>query len=85
MSGLVPAIHAFLSMAGKDVDGRDKPGQDGVGSVPPVESCPGLTYCVLAGLVPAIHASFAPPGERRGCPGHDVGCLNNNAESVRII
>jgi hypothetical protein len=27
MPGLVPGIHVFI--AGKDVDGRDKPGHDG--------------------------------------------------------
>jgi hypothetical protein len=31
MPGLVPGIHAFLSASNKqDVDGRDKPGHDGV-------------------------------------------------------
>jgi hypothetical protein len=29
MAGLVPRIHAFLLLAAKDVDGRDKPGHDG--------------------------------------------------------
>src|SRR5713226_5867064 len=29
MSGLVPGIHVFLSVEGKDVDGRDEPGHDG--------------------------------------------------------
>jgi hypothetical protein len=28
MAGLVPAIHALLSASVKDVDARDKPGQD---------------------------------------------------------
>jgi hypothetical protein len=28
MAGLVPAIHAFLTHAEKDVDARDKPGHD---------------------------------------------------------
>jgi hypothetical protein len=28
MPGLVPGIHVFLSVAKKDVDGRDKPGHD---------------------------------------------------------
>jgi hypothetical protein len=28
--GLVPAIHALDAQLGKDVDGRDKPGHDGV-------------------------------------------------------
>jgi hypothetical protein len=28
MAGLVPAIHAFLAVAAKDVDARDKPGLD---------------------------------------------------------
>jgi hypothetical protein len=28
MPGLVPGIHVFLPLAGKDVDGRDKPGHD---------------------------------------------------------
>jgi len=30
MPGLVPGIHVFLYWVGKDVDGRDKPGHDGV-------------------------------------------------------
>jgi hypothetical protein len=30
MPGLVPDIHALLSLNKKDVDGRDKPGHDGV-------------------------------------------------------
>jgi citronellyl-CoA dehydrogenase len=30
MPGLVPGIHVFLSGAKEDVDGRDKPGHDGV-------------------------------------------------------
>jgi hypothetical protein len=30
MAGLVPAIHVFLSGRAEDVDGRDKPGHDGV-------------------------------------------------------
>jgi len=30
MPGHVPGIHAFLSCYIKDVDGRDKPGHDGV-------------------------------------------------------
>ena len=30
MPGLVPGIHVFLSRCAKDVDGRDKPGHDGV-------------------------------------------------------
>jgi hypothetical protein len=29
MPGLVPGIHVFLLLVGKDVDGRDKPGHDG--------------------------------------------------------
>jgi hypothetical protein len=29
MPGLVPGIHAFLSLGGKNVDGRDEPGRDG--------------------------------------------------------
>jgi hypothetical protein len=28
MPGLVPGIHVLLSLARKDVDGRDKPGHD---------------------------------------------------------
>jgi hypothetical protein len=28
MPGLDPGIHAFVSMAAKDVDGQDKPGHD---------------------------------------------------------
>ena len=35
MPGLVPGIHAFLC-SNKDVDGRDKPGYDGVGQNAPV-------------------------------------------------
>jgi hypothetical protein len=32
MPGLVPGIHVFYSRAGKKgVDGRDKPGHDGIG------------------------------------------------------
>jgi hypothetical protein len=31
MLGLVPGIHVFSSHSKKDVDGRDKPGHDGVG------------------------------------------------------
>jgi len=30
MPGLVPGIHVLLSPCTKDVDGRDKPGYDGV-------------------------------------------------------
>jgi len=30
MPGLVPGIHVFLSRCTKDVDGRDKPGHDGL-------------------------------------------------------
>jgi hypothetical protein len=30
MPGPVPGIHVFLIGAKQDVDGRDKPGQDGV-------------------------------------------------------
>jgi len=30
MPGLVPGIHVFLSGEKQDVDGRDKPGHDGV-------------------------------------------------------
>jgi citronellyl-CoA dehydrogenase len=30
MPGLVPGIHDLLSSITKDVDGRDKPGHDGV-------------------------------------------------------
>ncbi len=29
MPGLVPGIHVLLSLGGKNVDGRDKPGHDG--------------------------------------------------------
>jgi hypothetical protein len=32
MPGLVPGIHVFGSHSKKDVDGRVKPGHDGVGS-----------------------------------------------------
>jgi hypothetical protein len=32
MPGLVPGIHVFLSSTMKDVDGRDKPGHDALGS-----------------------------------------------------
>jgi hypothetical protein len=31
MAGLVPAIHVFYAAPRKDVDGRDKPGHDGLG------------------------------------------------------
>jgi len=31
MPGLVPGIHVLLFCAGKDVDGRDKPGHDADG------------------------------------------------------
>ncbi len=31
MPALVAGIHVFLSASSKDVDGRDKPGHDGVG------------------------------------------------------
>ena len=30
MPGLVPGIHVFLRFSKQDVDGRDKPGHDGV-------------------------------------------------------
>jgi hypothetical protein len=30
MPGLVPGIHVFLGRCGKDGDGRDKPGHDGL-------------------------------------------------------
>jgi hydroxymethylglutaryl-CoA lyase len=30
MPGLVPGIHVFLRYETKDVDGRDKPGHDGL-------------------------------------------------------
>jgi hypothetical protein len=32
MPGLVPGIHDFGTAAGKDVDGRDKPGHDEEGT-----------------------------------------------------
>jgi hypothetical protein len=31
MAGFMPAIHVFLATLKQDVDGRDKPGHDGVG------------------------------------------------------
>jgi hypothetical protein len=31
MPGLVPGIHVFLRRNNQDVDGRDKPGHDGLG------------------------------------------------------
>jgi hypothetical protein len=34
MPGLVPGIHVFLFSRTKDVDGRDKPGHDGIGINP---------------------------------------------------
>jgi hypothetical protein len=34
MPGLVPGIHVFLPLAKQDVDGRDKPGHDGVDGPP---------------------------------------------------
>jgi hypothetical protein len=32
MPGLVPGIHVFRAVKQEDVDGRDKPGHDGIGS-----------------------------------------------------
>jgi hypothetical protein len=34
MPGLGPGIHVFLFSRTKDVDGRDKPGHDGIGTSP---------------------------------------------------
>jgi hypothetical protein len=36
MPGLVPGIHVLFSRWGKGVDGRDKPGHDGVDGLAPM-------------------------------------------------
>jgi hypothetical protein len=33
MPGLVPGIHVFFLRVCKDVDGRDKPGHDGINGI----------------------------------------------------
>ena len=59
MPGLVPGIHAFLTVAHKDVGSAVKPN---------------LT-AVMAGLVPAIHVFVEPKEKQdvdaRDKPGHD--------------
>ncbi len=39
MPGPVPGIHDYLSFSKKDVDGRDKPGHDARGGLPPTAPC----------------------------------------------
>src|SRR5262245_6355198 len=49
MPGLVPGIHVLTpGTAAKDVDGRDKPGHDGVGQVNVIGKCSSSTFAECA-------------------------------------
>src|ERR1700688_1654949 len=79
MPALVAGIHVLLSLLGKDVDGRDKPGHDG----------DGRGYCSwsLIFSIPALTHSESTPGEpdNPAAPITSLPTLNGTPPSMAMM